>query len=334
VSLPADRIYLFDTSIWDYTEHPLVAPDWEAALRNNQLAVSPIVVFEVLYIARNQADFEALERQLDALRQAPLTQGIVRDARRALHTLSAKANHRLPFQDVLIAATAAHKSAGVLHYDGHFDTLSTVLDFESRCCEHERRRRDRLIDGGPADCGAVEAMKVVWPFSVGLRGQALNRPHLHWLKTVVENVVGKGATRSRQVWIGEMSDGRKSSAVDVSKLEKMTSKPGPQRSPGKSLEVTRLLSRRRPAYRQHDPDRGSSMERVKVHPETAAGRLAARGRTPSGRIREEQSTVAGCAGGLARSSCEPSAYRSGSGAKGRGCPGSWVRSTERKEARA
>jgi predicted nucleic acid-binding protein len=132
VSLPADRIYLFDTSIWNYTKHPLIAPDWEAALRKNQLAVSPIVSFEVLYGAQSQADFEELERQLDALRQAPLTQGIVRDARRALHTLSATGQHRLPFQDVLIAATAAQKHAGVLHYDGHFDTLSKVLGFESR----------------------------------------------------------------------------------------------------------------------------------------------------------------------------------------------------------
>jgi hypothetical protein len=40
VSLPADRIYLFDTSIWLRTKHLLIASDWEAVLRNNQLAVS------------------------------------------------------------------------------------------------------------------------------------------------------------------------------------------------------------------------------------------------------------------------------------------------------
>jgi hypothetical protein len=68
----------------------------------------------------------------DALRQMPLTQGIVRGARHALHTLSLTAHHRLPFQDALIAATAARQNVGVLHYDGHFDTLSKVLGFESR----------------------------------------------------------------------------------------------------------------------------------------------------------------------------------------------------------
>ena len=146
--------------------------------------------------------------------------------------------------------------------------------------------------------------------------------------------MGKGVARSRQVRVGEMSDGRESSAVDVSKSVKLMSKPGLRLGSGTSLGVTRLLPRRHPAYRQHEPDQGSSMERVKAYSETAAGRLAARGRTPSGRIREEQSTVAGCAGGLARSSREVPAYRSGGGAKGRGCPDVWTRSTERQEARA
>jgi hypothetical protein len=70
---------------------------------------------------------------------------------------------------------------------------------------------------GSAECGAVEAMEVGWPSSVGLRGQALNHPQVHWLKTVVLSVVGKDAIRSHQVWVGKMSDGRESSAVDVSK---------------------------------------------------------------------------------------------------------------------
>ena len=191
-----------------------------------------------------------------------------------------------------------------------------------------------MVDGGLADCGAVEEMEDAWPSGVALRGEAPNRPQVHWLKTVVLSVVGKGATRSRQVWVGKMSDGRESSAVDVSKAGKMTSKPGLLLRPGMSLGGTRLLPGRRPAYRQHEPDRGSSMERVKARLDRAAGRPAATGSTPSGRIREEPSTVAGRAGGPARSSCEPSAYRSGGGAKGRGRSGSWRRSTARDESRA
>jgi hypothetical protein len=191
-----------------------------------------------------------------------------------------------------------------------------------------------LFDGDFADCGAVGEMEAGWPSGAALRGEASNRPQLHWLKTVVVSVVGKGVTRSRQVWVGKMSDGRKSSAVDVSKAGKTTSKPGSLLRSGMSLGDTRLLPRRRPAYRQHEPDLGSSMERVKACPDTAAGVTVARGRTPSGRIREEQSTVAGRVGGLARSSCEAPADRSGGGAKGRGRPGLWMRSTAREESRA
>jgi hypothetical protein len=76
------------------------------------------------------------------------------------------------------------------------------------------------------------------------------------------------------------------------------------------------------------------MERVKASPDTAAVPSAAGGRSPSGRIREELSTVAGRAGGLARSSCEASAYRSGCGAKGRGRLGERMGSTARDEPRA
>jgi hypothetical protein len=46
--------------------------------------------------------------------------------------------------------------------------------------------------------------------------------------------------------------------------------------------------------------------------------MLVRGRIPSGRIREEESTDAGHAGGLARSSCDPPAYRSGLGSEGAG----------------
>jgi len=66
------------------------------------------------------------------------------------------------------------------------------------------------------------------------------------------------------------------------------------------------------------------MEHVKVCPDTAAGLSGGEREDSKRRNREEQSTVAGRAGGLARSSCEVPAYRSGGGAKGRGRPGNRV----------
>jgi hypothetical protein len=70
-----------------------------------------------------------------------------------------------------------------------------------------------------------------------------------------------------------------------------------------------LLPRRHPAYRRREPGSGASMERVKPRARNGEGQggpcPAARGRIPSGRNREGESTVAGrCGGGLPRSSEE------------------------------
>lgn len=37
-------------------------------------------------------------------------------------------------------------------------------------------------------------MEVCWSSGIALRGEIPNRPELHWLKTAVVNVVGKGVT--------------------------------------------------------------------------------------------------------------------------------------------
>src|SRR6266852_2218366 len=75
------------------------------------------------------------------------------------------------------------------------------------------------------------------------------------------------------------------------------------------------------AYRQHELGPGSRAEPVKACPVTAASVAGGERETSRRRIRKELSTEAGHAGGLARSSCEASACRSGGGAKGRGRPG-------------
>src|SRR5437764_1098078 len=72
-----------------------------------------------------------------------------------------------------------------------------------------------------------------------------------------------------------MSDERKFSAVDVSKLSQVTSEPRPEVSLGIGLGDSRLLPRWCPAYRQHEPGPGSRMERVKARPILSAGRAVA-----------------------------------------------------------
>jgi hypothetical protein len=111
---------------------------------------------------------------------------------------------------------------------------------------------------------------------------------------------GKGVLSARQLWTGKMVVNICRGRVERCKA---TSEPGPPVCPGMSLGDTRLLPRRRPAYRQHEPGPGSRMERAKVAPrsDTCGWREggpqaaeSARGRVP----------VVGRAGGLSRSSCE------------------------------
>jgi predicted nucleic acid-binding protein len=124
-----------DKSAWAHAAHPRVNRRFTAALRNGQIATSPIVKLELLYSSRDGATFDELAADLAQLRDVPITRSVTNAAKHALRALA----HRRPPQhrsvslpDLLIAAAAQDAAVGVLHYDEHFDTLATVLDFESR----------------------------------------------------------------------------------------------------------------------------------------------------------------------------------------------------------
>jgi hypothetical protein len=117
---------------------------------------------------------------------------------------------------------------------------------------------------GLAGSGAVRVMEVGWPFGAALRGVVSNHRALRPLTAVRGERHGKGAPVSASGV--DREDGRKRTVSDVSKLIQLTSKPGLALHPGMGLGDTRLLPRRCPAYRQHEPDSGSRMERVKVSP--------------------------------------------------------------------
>jgi hypothetical protein len=175
------------------------------------------------------------------------------------------------------------------------------------------------MDGDLVHRDAIREMEVVWPSGAVLRKAASNHHEGRWLKTVVLSVVGKGAARPRQVWTGKMSDEREFSVVDVSKLSQMTSEPRPEVSLGISLGDSRLLPRWCPAYRQHEPGPGSRVERVKACPDTVGDHEIVGERESFKRLNPRGVEYrCGDAGGLARSSCDPPAYRSGLGSEGVG----------------
>lgn len=129
------RVYIADTSAWARAHEAALAPDWTEALRNRQIATCPITVLELLYSTRDAAEFDNLGADLAQLHDVPLSRTVTHAATRAFGRLA----HAGPFHhrsvrlpDLLIAAAAAEAALGVLHYDAHFDTLATVLEFESR----------------------------------------------------------------------------------------------------------------------------------------------------------------------------------------------------------
>src|SRR6266446_8357874 len=106
-----------------------------------------------------------------------------------------------------------------------------------------------------------------------------------------------------------------------------TSKPGSAPHSGINLGDIRLLPRWCPAYRQHEPGPGSRTEHVKARTilrnriQRCGGCGEARGRTSSGRIREELSTVAGALADSPVVAGNRPRIAVGWGAKGRGRPG-------------
>lgn len=120
---------VIDTSAWVRQRQPDVLERWRDTHKAGLFASCPAAALEILYSARDEGEFEALDRNLAALPQAPLTASVCRAALGASRDLGAR--RRIPAADYLIAAAAAERGFGVLHADRHFELLATVLGFES-----------------------------------------------------------------------------------------------------------------------------------------------------------------------------------------------------------
>lgn len=127
-------VFIADTSAWHRADHAHARADWSAAIRNSQIVLSPIVALELLQTARSGQEYDELHEELGLFRDVALSHGIAAGAIQALRELAHRGEllHRLPIQDALIAASAQDRGYGVLHYDGDYDRLATVMHFESR----------------------------------------------------------------------------------------------------------------------------------------------------------------------------------------------------------
>ncbi len=122
-------LLVFDTSAWNRQRDPAVLSRWLATAKAGLFAVCPVVALELLASARNEQKFADLDRTLMALPAAHVTRSVGAAALAASREL--RGERRIPATDYLIAAAAAGRGAGVLHYDHHFDPLCRALGIES-----------------------------------------------------------------------------------------------------------------------------------------------------------------------------------------------------------
>ena len=127
--------WVADTSAWARASASAVAPSWKRAAAAGELVACPIVTLELLYRASDGQQVERTAAACAALSQAPVTRTVTDAALMAIRELASRGpagNHRVRVPDALIAAAAAERGVGVLHYDRHFDRLAEVLEFDSR----------------------------------------------------------------------------------------------------------------------------------------------------------------------------------------------------------
>jgi len=125
----SDLPLVIDTSAWMRHRQPQASSFFGAANELNLLVSCPVAVLEIFRTARDEVEFESLERSFSALPQAPVTTSVCDAALSAARELGGR--RRIPAPDYLIAAAAADRGFGVLHADRHFDLLAEVLEFES-----------------------------------------------------------------------------------------------------------------------------------------------------------------------------------------------------------
>jgi predicted nucleic acid-binding protein len=127
--------WVADTSAWARASDPAVAPQWRTAATAGDLIGCPVVTLELLYDAPDRERVEAVATAVAGLRQAPITRAVTDAAITAVRELATSGSagaHRVRVPDALIAAAAADRGLGVLHYDQHYDQLAAVLGFHSQ----------------------------------------------------------------------------------------------------------------------------------------------------------------------------------------------------------
>ncbi len=121
--------YVVDTSVLARMPKAGVAEAVEPLILDGAVAVSSVVLLEMLRYAQGPAQHRQLSENLAGLPLVGTTQDVYRRALDVQRELAARSEHRgVKVPDLLIAAAAEAAGLTVLHYDGDYDRIAAVTD--------------------------------------------------------------------------------------------------------------------------------------------------------------------------------------------------------------
>jgi predicted nucleic acid-binding protein len=116
-----------DTSVW---AHSAQIPEFEMRFVAGLVGITDMVAMELLYSARDAADYAQVEADLALCANYPVEPQDWTEARRVWRELLRRGGgplHRqVGHQDLLTAAVAARYGLTVAHYDSDYDIIASV----------------------------------------------------------------------------------------------------------------------------------------------------------------------------------------------------------------
>jgi predicted nucleic acid-binding protein len=124
-----ETLVLADTSAWHHSSSPRVSELWTRGLEEDRIATTAPVRLEVLFSARSGRDYDAVARELSAVRQLPCGEDAwsrALDVQRRLAHRKALHHRSVHIPDLLVAAVAEIEGVVVWHYDEDFDRIAEI----------------------------------------------------------------------------------------------------------------------------------------------------------------------------------------------------------------
>jgi predicted nucleic acid-binding protein len=120
--------YLADKSALALLHHEDIHHRVGALYLNGRIATCGVVDLELLYSARSAADHRAVLIDRRFLPRVACGDAAADRAIEVQGKLAETGRHRLPINDLLIAAAAELSGLTVLHYDRDFDVIASVTE--------------------------------------------------------------------------------------------------------------------------------------------------------------------------------------------------------------